>query len=186
MNRRDILKYTALLSGSAVLGPLSGAILSGCTPQPKAVVAGASGQFFDASGMQLLTTLVDTILPATDSPSASQVGVQNTIDDMFAQAFTPDYQQSFNIQFKALQDYLNQQDFLNLDGSSQLAVLQKIDASSNNELVKQGLLDIKQHTVAYYLSSEQIAENFLNYLPIPGEFKPCVPLKELGGKAWAI
>jgi len=53
-------------------------------------------------------------------------------------------------------------------------------------LAKAALLDIKQQAVAYYLSTKEIATNYLNYLPIPGEYEPCISLESVNGKVWAI
>ena len=35
-------------------------------------------------------------------------------------------------------------------------------------------------------TSEEVATTVLNYDPIPGENKPCIPLEEVGGKVWAL
>jgi len=46
--------------------------------------------------------------------------------------------------------------------------------------------ELKQQAIAYYLSTEEINTKYLNYLPVPGEYQACIPLSEIGGKAWAI
>jgi len=45
---------------------------------------------------------------------------------------------------------------------------------------------IRQQTISYYLSTEEINTKYLNYLPVPGKYQPCISLEEAGGKAWAI
>jgi len=49
----------------------------------------------------------------------------------------------------------------------------------------QSLMTIKQQTVAYYLSTEEVSKNFLNYLPVPGEYEGCITTESVGHKAWA-
>ncbi len=37
-----------------------------------------------------------------------------------------------------------------------------------------------------YFSSEEIGMKHLNYDPIPGEYRGCIPLDEVGGKNWSL
>jgi hypothetical protein len=47
--------------------------------------------------------------------------------------------------------------------------------------------NLRSSTIWAYKKSEQIGENVLAYLPVPGEYVPCADLNELtGGKAWSI
>ena len=189
MNRRDILKYTAMLTGTALCAPLTSAMLSGCSPQPVVTAAGSATpnlHFFSQDDFQLISHIMDVILPKTDSPSATDVGTNLMMDQMFGVVFMPDYQAKFADLFADLRQHLATNKFLELSKDQQVTLLQKLELEDKQSKAYWAYMDIKQQTVAYFLSSEQIAENFLNYLPIPGEYKPCVSLAELGGKAWAI
>lgn len=189
MDRRQILKYTAMLTGTALCAPLTTAMLSGCVEQvtsPNTAASVGGQQFFNAQDFQLLSQIMDAILPKTDSPSATEVGVHQVMDQMFAVVFDSAYQQKFSQQFAKLSQALQAQGFANLPAKQQAQVLKAIETGDRSTDVFGAYMDIKQQTVAYYLTSEQIGENFLNYLPIPGEYKPCVSLQELGGKAWSI
>ena len=47
--------------------------------------------------------------------------------------------------------------------------------------------NLRSSTIWAYKTSEQIGEEVLAYLPVPGEYVPCGDLNELtGGKAWSI
>jgi hypothetical protein len=189
MNRRDILKYTAMLTGTALCAPLTSAMLSGCSPQPVVATTGSSTpalHFFSQDDFQLLSQIMDVILPKTDSPSATDVGTNLMMDQMFGLVFKLDYQDKFNGLFAELRQYLAANKFSQLQSAQQVALLQALELEDKESHAYWAYIDIKQQTVSYYLSCEQIAENYLNYLPIPGEYKPCVSLAELGGKAWAI
>ena len=189
MNRREILKYTAMLTGTAICAPLTGIMLSGCSRQVKETPAAHSSLvFFNSKDFTLITQIMDVILPKTDSPSASEVKVNYILDNMFDQVYKSDYQQKFTKNFEHLKSFLNAKNFDSLDRKEQETLLLSLEALTENQRNEAywAYIDLKQQTVAFYLSTEEIAENHLNYLPIPGEYKPCVSLEDLGGKAWAI
>lgn len=192
MNRREILKYASMITGATICAPITAVLLSGCSKHTENVaadvVSGQPLQFFSQDDFNLMTQLMDVILPKTDSPSASEVQVNYIVDNMFAQAYPADYRQKFIGIFTDLKVFLNNKNFTKLAKQQQESVLLSLEtlpeAKRNNAYW--AYIDLKQQTVAFYLSTEEIAEHYLNYLPIPGEYKPCVPLAELGGKAWAI
>ena len=178
MERRDVLKYTAMLSGAAVAGPLLSVFLSGCnTSTPTATDA---LHFFTADEQSLTKQIVDIILPKTDAPAASEVGVHNMIDQMVGTVFTKDQKTSFKTGFGALKKFFEE----NSDVAKAIA---NIESGGNVPTdVKDAYLGIKQQAIAYYLSSEEVGTKFLNYLPVPGPYVPCITLEEAGGKAWAL
>ena len=51
---------------------------------------------------------------------------------------------------------------------------------------KFAMIGFKQQAVTYYLSTKEIATEYLNFLPIPGVYEPCISLDSVDGKAWAI
>ena len=51
---------------------------------------------------------------------------------------------------------------------------------------KFAFIGFKQQAVTYYLSTKEIATRYLNFLPIPGVYEPCISLESVDGKAWAI
>ena len=185
MNRRDILKYTTYVTGAAISAPLMSVLLSGCQPE---VADDFQPQFFNNIELDLVKTLMDVILPKTDSPSATEVGVHQIMDNMVNQVYTTEQQGDFRIGLTALSDYLGEAGFQKLKSEKQLSLLQALENSTSDNLkpVRAAFLDVKQQTIAYYLSTKEIGMNYLNYLPVPGEYQPCISLEEAGGKAWAI
>ncbi|MFK7924204.1 MAG: gluconate 2-dehydrogenase subunit 3 family protein [Bacteroidia bacterium] len=181
MKRREVLKYTAYLSGAALSAPLISSILSGCNPEASTQGEAFNPQFFNPDQFSLLERVVDTILPKTDSPAASEVGVHRMVDHMLSVAYSKEDRASYESSFKGLDTYLNGQSDLK-------AALQKIEAkdASVSEAVQKAYLALKQQTIAYYLTTETIGKNYLNYLAVPGEYKPCIDLADVDGKAWAI
>ncbi|MCB0587849.1 MAG: gluconate 2-dehydrogenase subunit 3 family protein [Phaeodactylibacter sp.] len=192
MERRDVLKYTALLAGASVSAPLISVILSGCNTDPAVHADPGQLAFFSPEEFALLTTLTDLILPKTDSPAASDVGVPQTIDSMVGNVFKEEDKENFRKGFDALSGYLKAETqgrgISGLEPGEQLGLLQKLEGSTEEkwEAARSTFLSLKQQTIAYYLSTKEIATKYLTYLPVPGEYKACISLEEAGGKAWAL
>lgn len=185
MKRRDIIKCTAVLSGAALGAPLLSSLLSGCGPQ----VATDSSElsFFNTDDFNMVSSLTDIILPRTDSPSATEVGVHNMIDTMVGQVYSELDREKYLSNWNALKKHLSN-DFLQKESTDQLELLKSLETSTDLNLkdAKQSFRAIKQQTIAYYLSTEEVGTKFLNYLPVPGEYEGCIELSSVNGKAWAI
>jgi len=189
MKRRTIIKYTAYLTGAALSAPLVSTLLSGCKTEP---VSTYKPTFFGEQEFSLIRNIIDTILPTTDSPSATEVGVDQIIDQMVGTAYKTDDKEKYKIGFKALYDYLQPesgaQNFQKLAADKKKALLLELDQSGDEKMkaIKEAYHQLKQQTVAYYLSTEEIGKNYLNYLPVPGAYEACITLEEAGGKKWAL
>jgi glucoside 3-dehydrogenase (cytochrome c) hitch-hiker subunit len=197
MNRREIIKYAALATGAAISTPLLTSLLSGCQTDIVDNAEDYSPLSFSKEEFALLKNLVDVILPKTDSPSATGVGVHRMIDHMVSKVYNKEDQTAYQERFKKLVSHLagtsgeetpDLNKLLQLDPSQKLALLKKIDSSEEEALkdIRKAYLDLKQQTVAYYLTTEEIAKNYLTYLPVPGNYEPCISVEAAGGKAWAI
>lgn len=187
MNRRQMLKYTALITGGSISAPFATAFLSGCSRSDQ-VGTLSDLHFFNPDQFEWITILADTILPRTDSPSATDVNVHYTIDSMIGQVFDEEFKNQFRTQWAELENYLNRQNFLDLEPSTRENLLSELELGRENELSEARLVfrEIKQQTIAYYLTTEEVGKNHLNYLPIPGEYKPCISVEDVNHKAWAI
>lgn len=186
MKRREIIKYTSLATGAALGMPLMSALMSGCKTD-EIVEAATDLKLFSQTELNSLKQVIDIILPKTDSPSASEVGVHTMIDHMLGFVLPAEQRNKFKPQFDALIGHLQTGGFFEANDEKKLSSLSQISKSNEvSDDIKQGLLQLKQQTIAYYLSSEKVAENYLNYLPVPGNWEPCISLEEAGGKKWAI
>ncbi len=187
MHRRDILKYTALATGAAISAPIATSVLSGCTTQVQETTGNITA-FFNKKEKDLIIKIIDTILPKTESPSASEVGVHNIIDNMVGQVYNEEDRLSYKTNFDLLRSSLEKDDFNSLKTEDRITALLKFENKDQevSEETRQAYIDLKNQTIAYYLSTEDVSINFLNYLPVPGDYQACIPLTEIGGKAWAI
>ncbi len=179
MNRRTILQYTAAVTGAVVCTPLAASLLSGCQTTAESG-PGEGLAFFTTEEMDLITRIVDAILPRTDSPSASDAGVPQIIDQMVGKVYPKEASEQYRIGFQALSGHIEKKDL-----SASLVQIEK-GTEAIPEEVSGAYRHLKQQTIAYYLSTEQVGKNFLNYLPVPGEYQACITLEEAGGKAWAL
>lgn len=182
MDRRELIKIVSLATGSMLSAPLLGSLLVSCKEDLSKNEIGNNLFFFDQEDFSKLKEVIDIILPKTDSPSATEVGVHQTIDVMVGTIYDASAQKNYLDQFNALMKYLNASSTIDVDV---LATLSKSEKKSET-MAKKGLLDLKQQTLAYYLSTEEIGTNFLNYLPVPGAYEACISLESVNGKAWAL
>jgi len=185
MNRREMLKYTALITGGALSASFTSVFLSGCT---RSTAVTSELHFFDSDQFELVSLIADTILPRTDSPSATDVNVHHTIDTMIGLIFDPEFKTLFIEQWEELEDILTYQDFLQLDQTDRVELLRGIELGSGpcTESAKRAYMELKQQSIAYYLTTEEIGKNHLNYLPIPVEYKPSITIEEVNNRAWTI
>lgn len=191
MHRRKVIQLVTLATGATISTPLLSSLLTSCKQPSSSDLSGFEPRFFSVDDFKWVHDLVNVILPKTDSPSAVDVGVHQTIDTMLDKVYKPLEQEQYKKSFFALRNYLIQEsnnEFFDLDYDNQLRLVEDLSLTTadNLSLPQQGLLNLKQQTIAYYLQTEEIATNFLNYLPVPGQYLPCIPVEETGNKAWAI
>lgn len=188
MNRREILRLTATLSGAAVAAPIISTLLTSCNMEP---VIPFKPSYFSEAEYGLIEKIADLILPKTDSPSASEVGAPQMIDHMVGTVYDEEDKAKHKEKFTALLQFLNGKEnespFIDKPEEEQFKIIKSIeDGEVEIKLVNDAYVEIKQQTIAYYLSSEEISKNHLNFLPVPGEYEACITLEQAGGKAWAI
>lgn len=136
------------------------------------------GQYLPTSEEEILSELVETIIPETDT-----VGAKSLQIDKFILKYHKDIMG--NDALKNLQDELKFIDnqsvttygkgFVKLDTQQKLSVLKSLQ---NDEKGKQILEKIKQFTVWAYTSSEFFMTTYTDYNMAPGFFSGCVPVKK--------
>ena len=189
MKRRELIQLVTLSTGAVLSAPLLGSLVSGCTQAIKKQEMDYQKLFFTEDGFLLIQELVDIILPKSDSPSATDVGVHQTIDTMVAKTYKKEDQDSYQYNFSALQKFLNGNDGFKKGNKNEKTKLLRELSNSNgdeNSLAKRAFLDLRQQTIAYYLRTEEISKNYLNYLPIPGKYESCISVEEVNNTAWAL
>ena len=190
MKRREVIKLVTLSAGAALSIPLVSALVTGCTTKEnKKNTTDYQLVFFEEGDYLLVQHLLDIILPKSDSPSATEIGVDQIIDTIVGKTYTAEDKELYLNNFKDLQKYLNEQgDFLKADELSKIQLLDELSRSKEESLAnaKLAFIDLKQQGVSYYLSSEEIAIKYLNYLPVPGKYEPCISVEQVDNIAWAL
>ena len=173
LNRRALLLGAVFLAGGA-------AALTRFTRQS---TAGADiGPVFSPDQFALLEQVADTMIPASDTPGALDAGVPDFLRDMLANWGS----RESHAQILAVLDSIEKQAwsrygaaFLALPGERKLEVMRNVDAEA---LARQdpGYGKFKWLLLVGYYQSEIGATQELRYELVPGAWRACLPLAEVG------
>lgn len=181
MNRREALKRTGLLFGATALS--ASAISGALHAHSQAAAPGSSLKNFTAVEVDTIRAVVDCILPETDTPGALDVGVPEYIDVMYGEYMTPEEKEQLKhgvVQTNGDSRVAYGARFFDLDGDEQDAVLKEL-AESNPGHMHQ----FRELALTGYFTSETVMKNVLNYDFIPGMWKGCLDVSEVGNRVWA-
>ncbi|MTB53637.1 gluconate 2-dehydrogenase subunit 3 family protein [Lewinella sp. W8] len=199
MNRREILRYTAYLTGAAISAPVASALLSGCKADTAMAAEAYTPKFFGEDEFGFISRVADLMIPSDGTPGALDVGVPATMDKMVAEVFGAEAQAASREGIGLLMAKMNADGFAEKSDDEALAYLQEMDEmfknrdtdwaakSENEQAIRDTYFEVKSSVIGSYFGSEEVATTMLAYEPVPGEYIPCGDLQELtGGKAWAI
>lgn len=193
MDRREALRRTAILMGGVVSAPAIMGVLKGCTARPG---IDWKPEFLNEDQASIITEVSEIIIPRTDTPGAKDVGVPSFIDQMLKEVYSKEDQERFTSGLTAFNEEAKKEhgeDFADLDEEDQAAFVKKvhdeaIKAEKTIEPVPERpfILMMKELTMLGFFTSEPGATQVLQYVPVPGAYKGCIPLSEAGnGKTWA-
>jgi hypothetical protein len=175
MNRRTALKTFALTGAAALLIP-------GCTRDSKKVSVALTSLKVTPEDEELLASLAETIIPATDKPGAKEVGAHLFTLVMVDDCLPPDKKDDF---MKGLRSF-NQgapvpggRKFMEATAEDRQAALEEIekDSSSLDKSVKGFYSTAKGYIIRGYTSSQYFMTEVKPYKLVPGSsYKGCVPL----------
>ncbi|WP_341224738.1 gluconate 2-dehydrogenase subunit 3 family protein [uncultured Arcticibacterium sp.] len=208
MNRREALNRVAILMGGAVSAPTIMALMEGCTPKDT-----ASTPFnLSADYQSLVAEIAEVIIPTTDTPGAKEAGVGPFIETMLRDCYSDAQGEHFKKGLEALESKSKELggSFVSLSNEQKTEVLKAMEAAASTEkeeAKKVKEIDpetgkvkddgksaekvtpffniMKELTLFGYFTSEIGATQELDYVPIPGRYEGCIPLKE-GQKAYAL
>ncbi len=128
---------------------------------------------------ELLDSLIDTILPETDSPGAKSIGAHLFIQRMIADCFDVKTREVFSqgiLSFDEQCIRLFGMGFEKLPSNKKIDFLKNIEkrGSSEDKLLLQIL---KRLTIQAYTNSEYFLKNHRNYSIAPGFYHGCTPIK---------
>jgi gluconate 2-dehydrogenase gamma chain len=213
--RRELLKKMSLSMGGLVSVTTIAAVVSGCE-KPVTVDLSIPWEptYFDKTEAAIIHALADIVLPATETPGATEAGTPQLTEQIVQDVFEENEQAKFKLGFSSLGSICQsvyKQKFLELGSSERIEVAtllnlantarttsdkQRVDqfvdklngdTSISHEIIEsaKGFFAVcKELTVLNYYRSEVGATQELHYLPIPGAFDGCAPMENIG-KTWA-
>ncbi len=165
--------------------------------------------FFDKEEIVALGKLGEVFLPRTNTPGAIDVSAHLFVDvfygkiaseedrTIFKEAFAS-WKKAFQKVTKtemttAEQDAFNEnlQFYYGIDKDQIKEVEEVLRSKGTNKETEETyqiysfLSKFKNVLLLGYFASEEVGENVLNYLPVPGEYEGCVPVESVGN-AWSL
>lgn len=201
MERRELLKMIALLTGSVMIG--GNALLTGCSSTPKA----GQQHLFSKEDIDFLNEVAETILPETTTPGAKAANAGQFMTVMVTDCYETKDQSAFQQGIKQLDAAclkMHQTGFMKASAAQRLSLLVALDKEAKTYQSKKGALEeterkknrdfpglsnhyflmMKQLTMLGYFTSEAGCTQALRYIAVPGKYEGSVPYKK-GDKAWA-
>jgi hypothetical protein len=212
MDRRELLKTVAILTGTAFIG--GNAFLSGCKTGSRHSVT------LTDKDISFLDEVADTILPDTAaSPGAKAAKTGAYIKDIVVDCYEPADQDIFIQGIKNLDEACkkkNSKGFMECTKEQRTALLMDLDKEAKTHQAKKSeslkpfeekfkwmtpmerraelekakivrdhyFTMMKQLSIAGYFSSEIGHYKARRHEPVPGKYNGCLPYKK-GDKAWA-
>lgn len=190
MNRREWLKCVSSLAVGALAAP---SLLATFDAYAAARAPGYSPQFFNAGQDDLVTSVVDIIIPRSSTPGAVDAGVPAFIDQMFTSVYTKEEQQRYLASLAAF-DKAGGKPYLQLDDKQRKALVTKLHeealgnpAGATTAAAATFVLMTKKLTMLGFFMSQPGCTEVLQYAAVPGAYHADLPLAKAGnGKAWAV
>lgn len=195
MERRELLKQIALLTGGAFIG--GELFLTGCK-------SGATLEAgFTPSSIAFLDEVAETIIPATATPGAKAAKVGEFMKVFVTDCYTKNDQAAFTkgiVQLDEACNKMHSKSFMDCDAKQRhdlLVSLEKEAKTFNEGISKEneGKKDDERKSVHYYTMMKQVtllgfftsktgATETLRHIPVPGRYDGSYPYKK-GDRAWA-
>jgi hypothetical protein len=184
MERRELLRW---LAGSAGLAALDGLAPDDLLALGRKVHASRAGNpALSPAASRTVAAAAERILPASDTPGATDAGVAEFIDRMLADWFDSDERAVFLAGLPELDRSSRARsgrDFADSTETDQVAVLTALDdqltalrrAGRGSEANRHWFGMLKYLTVWGYFTSEPAARITLGSFPLPGRFDGCAP-----------
>lgn len=211
MNRRDLLKQIALLTGGAVIG--GELFLTGCKTGAKADAG------FTAANISLLDEVAETIIPATSTPGAKAAKVGEFMKVMVTDCYTQKQQDAFVNGIGELDEAckkMHSKSFMDCTPEQRKALLVSLEKEAKEFNQKRDEADkplreahnkknealawkdqtefegspshyytmMKQLTLLGFFTSKTGMTETLRHVPVPGKYDGAFAYNK-GDKAWA-
>jgi len=210
MDRRELLKMVAALTGGIVIG--GEVFLTGCNTNDKVI-----SDVFSQEDIAFLDEVAETILPKTNTPGAKDAAVGQFMTVMVNDCYEPANQKAFHEGIKQLDEAskkMYNEGFMKLTPEKRHDLLVSLDKETKDYQKKKAEFDkiqnekekaetgkgntefkketmsphyftmMKQLTLLGYFTSKPGATEALRYVAVPGRYEGCIPYTK-GDRAWA-
>ena len=191
MDRREAIQRTAMMLGYAVSASAIAGIMNGCKAAPELAF---KPLFLTPEMAGMIAEMAEIIIPKTDTPGAKDVGVPAFIDLMLKDCYKKEDQDRFlkgATDFDADAKATYGDTFVYCDAEKQKELVLKYHSEAIAAMKSETppkdrpfVLMVKELTMLGFFTSEPGATQVLQYNPVPGAYKGCVPLSEVG-RTWA-
>lgn len=186
MERRELLRWLGATAGLAALEGLAPEDLLALGRDAHARSMGQGGSVLGQAASRTVALAAERILPASDTPGATDAGVVGFIDHMLANWFDPSEREGFLSGLPELDRRSRRRagrDFADCSEADQVAVLTALDeeltalrrAGRGGEANRHWFGMLKYLTVYGYFTSEPAARKTLGSFPHPGRYDGCAP-----------
>ena len=181
MERRELLKMVALLTGGAVIG--GEVFLSGCSN--KSV---KTGMAFSNDDIGYLDEIAETILPKTKTPGAKDAEVGKFMTVMVNDCYDENDQKIFHEGMKKLDETcktMHSHSFMKADPTQRKECLVSLDKEAKDYMKSKKKEDpnhyftmIKQLTLLGYFTSKPALTVAFDYHAVPSRYDGAMPYKK--------
>ena len=174
MQRRIALKKLLLIAGGTMLLP-------SCVQQDKKVSIPLNNLKLSSEQEELLEQITETIIPATDTAGAKELGTYHFVLTMVDDCSEKEQQENFmkgldEVNELSKEKYNNA--FIKCTPQQQLELLTRIDKKEFDGKVNEFLKMTKGLTIRGYTNSNYVMSNLLVYEIAPARFYGSFPVKD--------
>ena len=191
MDRRKALRNIGKGIGTVIVTPTIVSIFQRCQLSKT-----FNPTFFKAEDFNLISRLMEIIIPKTDIPGAIELKLPEFVDNYIDAVWDKKSKENIYESLKVFKDVakikFGQKPIRDLTFDELDKILHKFlkskDINSDEEKIAASFTtDLRNLTINAFRTNEYIGENVLAYQPVPGRNVGCVDLDEAtGGKAWSL
>lgn len=175
MDRRDLLR--ALASAAALTVLPSEKALAAWT---RVAAGGNPSNGLNPAQLTLVRAVADTILPRTDTPGATDVGVDRFVNVIFAEYASDEERPAFVAGLDAIDARARSEggvSFALLDPAARGAMIERLESGSRDVEPAPSWWRLKGLVVHGYFTSEPVMTEVLKVEVMPGRFEGAAPVQ---------
>jgi hypothetical protein len=169
MNRRTAFKNIVLVSGTLITLPVW---MQSCGITDKSTHLST----FSQDEQNILASLVDTIIPASNNIGGLSVGVDKYLQKMIEDCYEITVQENIKKQLQSLNTMANKdfgKSFADCTQQQKQSLLTNISTSQDKD--QKSFFDLmKTETIHGFNTSQQVMEGYFDYKVAPGHYYGCV------------